>query len=173
MSDQPPSADLLATLAAIQAKTGFAARSKRPGWSFEISPSLLEKHVQPGQEDPWTPEQRAKGVTVDFVHLTLRELERAEGRAGQRFARYGGNAQSSPQIIYQESARLALASVDGKEVPENDDARDAVWQALGKDGRRLCISRYVIETGDADTEENNSAFREAAERAHATFRVRV
>lgn len=172
MSEQDPSA-VLATLAALQAKTGFVDRKTRPGWTFELAPSLLEKHVQPGQVDPWTAEQRKNGVTVDFVHLTLRELERAEGRAGQRFARYGGNAQSSPQIIYQECARLALASVDGKEVPENEDERDAVWQALGKDGRRLCISRYVVETGDADSEENNRAFREAAERAHATFRVRV
>jgi hypothetical protein len=162
-------------LAALQRKTSFVDRAARPGWSFELAPILLEQNVQPGQVDPWTPEQRQQGVTLDFVHLTLKEHHRAEGRAGQRFALYGGTSQGSPQVMYEERARLALASVDGKPVPENDDERDAVWHALGKLGRQLCCARYIVATGEGEGEDdaNGKALREAADRVAASFRVRV
>lgn len=153
-------------LATIQARTGHVERSERPGWGFRLAGTMLGRSVSGA--DPWTPEQREKGVFIDMVDLNLREYQVADGRAGRRFQLFGGDLQSSPWVLSEEQAYVALWRVDGKVVSTDDAERARVWQELGERGRAIIMTRFTVNSGN----NNGEAIKEALRLADESFCVR-
>ncbi|HEU4411187.1 MAG TPA: hypothetical protein VFS43_38395 [Polyangiaceae bacterium] len=153
-------------VAALRKKTG-QDRENRPGWSFTLDGAALGPHLRPDEPDPFTPEQRENGVELDFVFLTLRETQEAEGRAGARLDAHGGSIFSLPTAIPEECTRAALWRVDGRPVGDEVD-RDRLWEALGKSGRVVCMGQYTR----ANASEEGSLGR-AVKKAADSFRVRA
>jgi hypothetical protein len=167
-SPEAEQTDGQALLASLQKKTKFAPVEDRPGWGFDLSGTMLETVAQPTDGDPWTAEQRAKGLALDFVYLNLTEHQQAEGRAGRRFAAFGGDQFSTPIVLHEERAFIALASIDGVPAPKDIEQRERLWYWLGEKGRALVSLRYAVATGAEDT----AAVSEAVERSSKSFRVR-